>query len=54
LPQVGDAVFFEPDTFAMENNLKKGFRTHKTRDVDPEKYPEYYRKMKEVKNRFLR
>ena len=42
-------MFFEPDTFVMDYCLKKGFRTPKTRDVDSEKYPEYYRKLMQVR-----
>jgi hypothetical protein len=39
----------EPDTFEMENNIKKGFRVPKRKKVDPVKYPEYYRKWLQVK-----
>ena len=38
-------MFFEPDTFVMDYCLKKGFRTPKTRDVDPE----YYRKLMQIR-----
>jgi hypothetical protein len=46
--QVGDAVFLEPGTFEMANNIKKGFRPAKQAGKDKEKYPEYYRKWLKV------
>ncbi len=51
--QVGDAVFLEPGTFEMVNNIKKGFRPAKQAGKDKEKYPEYYRKWLKVSSLYL-
>lgn len=51
--RIGDAVFLEPDTYKVENSIKKGFRVPKQKRVDEEKYPEYYRKWLQVTNLFF-
>ena len=48
--KIGDSVFLDPETFEMVNNIKKGYRVPKRKKVDPEKYPEYYRKWLQVRH----